>query len=52
MGLAIDGERFSSVDYRRFEGRLEECLVALERPGSGEPVAGAVEVLDRATGWC
>ena len=39
MGLAIDGERFSSVDYRRFEGRLEECLVALERllerPGFG-----------------
>jgi hypothetical protein len=39
MGLAIEWERFSSVDYRRFEGRLEECLVALERllerPGFG-----------------
>jgi hypothetical protein len=45
MGLAIDGERFSSVDYRRFEERLEECLVALERllerPGFG---AGPVTV--------
>jgi Glutamate-cysteine ligase family 2(GCS2) len=39
MGLAIECERFSPVDYRRFEGRLEECLVAmgrlLERPGFG-----------------
>jgi hypothetical protein len=39
MGLAIDRERFSPVDYRRFEQRLEECLVALgqllKRPGFG-----------------
>ena len=39
MGLAIDRERFDPADYRRFEQRLEECLVALERllerPGFG-----------------
>ena len=39
MGLAIDRERFDALEYRRFEGRLQECLVALERllkrPGFG-----------------
>jgi len=39
MGLAIDRERFDPGDYRRFEQRLEDCLVALERllerPGFG-----------------
>src|SRR5215207_2955094 len=39
MGLAIDRERFDSGDYLRFEQRLEECLLALERllerPGFG-----------------
>jgi hypothetical protein len=39
MGLAIDRERFDPGDYLRFEQRLEECLLALERllerPGFG-----------------
>jgi gamma-glutamyl:cysteine ligase YbdK (ATP-grasp superfamily) len=39
MGLAIDREQFDPVDYRRFEERLDECLLAmgrlLERPGFG-----------------
>jgi gamma-glutamyl:cysteine ligase YbdK (ATP-grasp superfamily) len=39
MGLTIERERFEPVDYVRFEERLEECLVALERllerPGFG-----------------
>jgi hypothetical protein len=39
MGLTIDRERFTPADYRDFEQRLEECLVALgrllERPGFG-----------------
>jgi hypothetical protein len=39
MGLTIDRECFDSADYRRFELRLEQCLVALERllerPGFG-----------------
>ena len=39
MGLTIDRERFDPADYQRFERRLDECLVALERllerPGSG-----------------
>ena len=39
MGLSIDRERFDPVDYRRFERRLDECLLALgrllERPGFG-----------------
>jgi hypothetical protein len=39
MGLSIDRERFDPVDYRRFERRLDECLLALGRllgrPGFG-----------------
>ena len=39
MGLTIERERFEPVDYVRFEGRLDECLLALrrllERPGFG-----------------
>jgi hypothetical protein len=39
MGLTIDRERFAPADYRDFEQRLEECLLALgrllERPGFG-----------------
>ena len=39
MGLTIEREWFDPVDYRRFEVRLEECLVALgrllARPGFG-----------------
>jgi hypothetical protein len=39
MGLTIDRERFEPLEYRRFERRLDECLVALarllERPGFG-----------------
>jgi hypothetical protein len=39
MGLTIDRDRFEPADYHRFELRLEECLVALERllarPGFG-----------------
>ena len=39
MGLTIDRDQFEPADYRRFELRLEECLVALERllgrPGFG-----------------
>jgi gamma-glutamyl:cysteine ligase YbdK (ATP-grasp superfamily) len=31
MGLSIDRERFDPVDYRRFERRLDECLLALGR---------------------
>ena len=31
MGLTIDRDQFEPADYRRFELRLEECLVALER---------------------
>jgi hypothetical protein len=45
MGLSIDRDQFDALEYRRFEGRLEECLVALERllerPGFG---AGPVTV--------
>src|SRR5215218_10549362 len=39
MGLSIDRERFDPADYRRFERRLDECLLALGRllgrPGFG-----------------
>jgi hypothetical protein len=39
MGLMIDRERFDPLDYRRFERRLDECLIALgqllQRPGFG-----------------
>jgi hypothetical protein len=39
MGLTIDRERFEAPDYRRFERRLDECLVTLgrllEQPGFG-----------------
>jgi hypothetical protein len=39
MGLTIERERFSPLDYQRFEERLEECLLALARlhgrPGFG-----------------
>ncbi|HWD44571.1 MAG TPA: glutamate--cysteine ligase [Actinomycetota bacterium] len=39
MGLTIERERFEPVDYRRFEERLEESLLALhrllDRPGFG-----------------
>jgi gamma-glutamyl:cysteine ligase YbdK (ATP-grasp superfamily) len=47
MGLSIDRERFDPVDYRRFERRLDECLLALgrllERPhfGVGSATVGA-----------
>jgi hypothetical protein len=47
MGLTIERERFDPADYRRFELRLEECLVALgrllERPsfGTGQATVGA-----------
>ena len=47
MGLTIERERFDPADYRRFELRLEECLVALERLlerpsfGTGQVTVGA-----------
>jgi hypothetical protein len=47
MGLIIERERFEALDYRRFERRLDECLLALgrllERPGfgSGPATVGA-----------
>ena len=47
MGLTIEREHFDPGDYRRFELRLEECLVALgrllERPafGTGQVTVGA-----------
>ena len=49
MGLTIERERFDPADYQRFELRLEECLVALERllerPGFGTgPVTVGAEL--------
>jgi gamma-glutamyl:cysteine ligase YbdK (ATP-grasp superfamily) len=47
MGLTIDRDQFEPADYRRFELRLEECLVALERLlgrhgfGTGPATVGA-----------
>lgn len=39
MGLTIDRDQFDTVEYQRFERRLDECLLALgrmlERPGFG-----------------
>jgi hypothetical protein len=62
MGLTIERERFDPADYRRFELRLEECLVALEidrfnlelnltpAPLAGRPFAAMASELDQALG--